>query len=64
MAVDVVLAVRTGVILGIPVAILVGFGAWILVDLFRAEVRTFLFGRRRSVPDVPSTTWNSATPRD
>jgi hypothetical protein len=40
--VDVGLAVRTGVILGLVAVLLLILGGWILADLFRREVRTFL----------------------
>jgi hypothetical protein len=40
--VEVWLAARAGIVLGVVVALLVILGGWILVDLFRREVRTFL----------------------
>ncbi|SCE86801.1 hypothetical protein [Micromonospora mirobrigensis] len=45
-------AVNFGYFLGVPVLILAGFGAWVVINLLRADVRASLFRRRPDRRDV------------
>ncbi|MCI4065141.1 hypothetical protein MRQ36_22265 [Micromonospora sp. R77] len=51
LAVGVVLyaAFDFGLFLGLPALLFVGLGAWVLANLFRADVRRFFFARTRVV---------------
>lgn len=46
------IAVFVGIVVGITAALLIILGGWIVADLFRGEVRTFLFSRHRRPADA------------